>query len=169
MKPAWDKLMDTYKDHPTVVIADVDCTADGKSLCDKNEVQGFPTIMYGDPDNLEKYEGGRDLKALKKFAKKNLGPKCGPANIDLCDAEKKAKIEELLAMDTAALKAAIEEKEGVIKDENSKFEKAVEALQARYESLEKTKTEAIKVLKESGLGLMKSVKAHLKSAAKGEL
>merc|ERR1719316_2379146 len=117
MKPAWDKLMDTYKDHPTVVIADVDCTADGKSLCDKNEVQGFPTIMYGDPDNLEKYEGGRDLKALKKFAKKNLGPKCGPANLDLCDAEKKAKIEEFS-------KLSVEDRDKMIKEKEAEIEKA---------------------------------------------
>jgi len=169
MKPAWDKLMKEYKDHKTIVIADVDCTAEGKSLCDKNEVQGFPTIKFGDPDNLDDYEGGRDLDELQKFAKENLGPKCGPANLDLCDAEKKAQIEKFMAMDAAALTAAIEEKEGLLKDENSKFEKAVEQLQATYEELSKTKDENIKAVKESGLGLMKSVLAHSKSAGKGEL
>jgi len=169
MKPAWDKLMKEYTDHPTIVIADVDCTADGKSLCDKNEVQGFPTIKFGDPDNLEDYEGGRDLKDLKEFAKANLGPKCGPANLDLCDAEKKAQIEKFMGMDGAALTAAIEEKEGLMKDENSKFEKAVEGLQATYEELSKKKDENIKAVKESGLGLMKSVLAHSKKTEKGEL
>lgn len=29
------------------MIADVDCTAEGKSLCDEQGVQGFPTIKYG--------------------------------------------------------------------------------------------------------------------------
>merc|ERR1712224_245402 len=53
--------------------------------------------------------------------------------------------------------AAIDEKEGLLKDENSKFEKAVEQLQATYEELSKTKDENIKAVKESGLGLMKSV------------
>jgi len=169
MKPAWDKLSKEYKDHPSIVIADVDCTAEGKSLCDKNEVQGFPTIKYGDPDNLEDYEGGRGLEELQEFAKANLGPKCGPANLDLCDAEKKAQIEKFMGMDAAALTAAIEEKEGLIKDENSKFEKAVEALQAEYEELSKTKDEKIKAVKDSGMGLMKSVLAHSKKAEKGEL
>ena len=36
MKPAWDALMADYKDHPTKLVADVDCTAAGKPLCDAN-------------------------------------------------------------------------------------------------------------------------------------
>eukprot|EP00493_Phyllostaurus_siculus_P014484 UN14708 len=56
MKPAWDKLIKEYKDSTTALIADVDCTAAGKPLCDANGVQGFPTIKYGNPSALEKYE-----------------------------------------------------------------------------------------------------------------
>merc|ERR1719210_1051653 len=98
MKPAWDKLMKEYEGSSDILIADVDCTADGEDLCEEVGVEGFPTIKYGDPNNLEAYEGGRDLDALQKFAKENLGPTCGPANLDLCDEEKKKKIAELMAM-----------------------------------------------------------------------
>merc|ERR1719254_333760 len=90
--------MQEYADHKSVLIADVDCTAAGKDLCEEVGVQGFPTIKYGDPNNLEDYEGGRDLSALQKFAKENLGPRCGPANLDLCDAENKKKIDGFMAM-----------------------------------------------------------------------
>jgi hypothetical protein len=89
MKPAWDKLTAEFKDSKTALIADVDCTAGGKELCNSIGVRGYPTIKYGDPNNLEDYKGGRDFDALKKFAEENLGPTCGPANLDLCDAEKK--------------------------------------------------------------------------------
>ena len=41
-------------------MADVDCTAAGKPLCDSNGIKGFPTIKYGDPSDLQTYEGGRD-------------------------------------------------------------------------------------------------------------
>ena len=44
MKPDWDALGAEFKDHPKVVIADVDCTAAGKPLCDKFGVRGYPTI-----------------------------------------------------------------------------------------------------------------------------
>ncbi len=40
MKPDWDSLADEYKDSKTVIIADVDCTADGKPLCEKFGVKG---------------------------------------------------------------------------------------------------------------------------------
>jgi len=68
MKPAWETLMAEFKDSKTALITDVDCTAGGKSLCDSVGVRGYPTIKWGDPNNLEDYKGGRDLAALKKFA-----------------------------------------------------------------------------------------------------
>merc|ERR1719272_2646994 len=99
MKPDWDKLIDQFKDSKTALVADVDCTADGKSLCEKNGVSGYPTIKHGEPGNLQDYQGGRDLDALKKFAEENLGPTCGPANLDLCDADGKAQIKKFMKWD----------------------------------------------------------------------
>merc|ERR1711924_170527 len=74
MKPAWDQLMDEFSSSTTSLIADVDCTADGKPLCETHGVQGFPTIKHGDPADLQDYSGGRDFDSLKKFAEENLGP-----------------------------------------------------------------------------------------------
>merc|ERR1712146_761816 len=75
-----------------------DCTAGGKPLCDQVGVQGFPTLKWGDVSALEDYEGGRDEEALMAFAEENMKPLCNPQNIDLCDEEKKAQIEEFQAM-----------------------------------------------------------------------
>jgi len=44
MKPDWDTLGAEFKDSTKVVIGDADCTAGGKSLCDKFGVRGYPTI-----------------------------------------------------------------------------------------------------------------------------
>merc|ERR1712012_241838 len=66
MAPAWADLMEEYAGSPTTLITKVDCTADGQSLCQKHGVQGYPTIMHGDPNDLQKYEGGRDEAALKE-------------------------------------------------------------------------------------------------------
>ena len=78
----------------------MDCTADGKPLCDQVGVRGYPTIKHGDPNNLEDYKGGRDYSALEKFAK-GLKPVCSPAKLDLCDDETKAKIKELQGLVSA--------------------------------------------------------------------
>merc|ERR1719261_2335052 len=53
LKPDWDKLMDSFADSETALVGDVDCTADGKALCDANGVRGYPTLKYGDPAALE--------------------------------------------------------------------------------------------------------------------
>jgi len=168
MKPAWDQLAAEYADSKTAGVYDVDCTSDGKPLCGTHGVRGFPTIKYGDPSNLEDYKGGRDLKSLQAFAAENLKPMCSPANIDLCDADKKAQLEGFMAMSDADLDAKIKEK----KDEGDKLEETftteVKALQAKYEQLQKDKEEGIKAVKESGLGLMQAVAAHQKKV-KSEL
>ena len=65
MKPDWDKLMEAFADSTTQLVADVDCTAAGKPLCDANGVRGYPTIKWGDPDALQEYQGGRDYAALE--------------------------------------------------------------------------------------------------------
>merc|ERR1719282_459773 len=108
MKPAWDKLMAEYADSKSVLIADVDCTAGGKSLCNEVGVRGYPTIKSGDPSDLQDYKGGRSFDDLKKHAE-TLGPTCGPAHLDLCDAEKKAKIEEFMALSAAKREEMIKE------------------------------------------------------------
>jgi len=109
MKPAWDKLMGDYAGSPSVLVADVDCTESGKDLCEKHGVQGFPTIKYGDPDDLKDYEGGRDYDGLKAFAEGNLGPQCGPGeNIGLCSDKVKEKINKYLKLSIPELQEKID-------------------------------------------------------------
>jgi len=170
MKPAWDKLMKNWNKGDrlkTSLIADVDCTAEGKPLCEQVGVEGFPTIKWGDVSNLEKYEGGRDYDALKKFAKENLKPMCSPANIDLCDEEKKAEIAKFEAMGADALAKEIETKKGDIKKAEDTFSEEVKKLQDTYQQLQKDKDEAVANVK-SGLGLMQAVQAHAKKKAEGK-
>jgi len=161
MKPAWDKLMAAYKDHATTLVADVDCTAGGKALCETVGVEGFPTIKYGDASDLEDYQGGRDFDALKKFAE-GLGPLCSVKNLDLCSDEKKKQIQEYMAMDAKKLEELISSKEAESKKLSSDFDKFVEGLQKQYEEANKKKDEGIKAIKDSGLGLAKAVRASQK-------
>lgn len=169
MKPDWDKLMAEYADHPSILIADVDCTADGKDLCETHGVEGFPTIKYGDPNNLESYEGGRDMEALQTFAQENLGPTCGPATLDLCDADKKKQIEGLMAMPFDELATSVTTKEDDISKLEADFKELLNGLQKEYEDADKNTKEQKEKIKASGLATMKQVHSHRKKQEKGEL
>jgi len=160
MKPDWDKLMDAFADSDSALVADVDCTAEGKPLCDANGVRGYPTIKWGDPSNLEDYKGGRDYDSLEKFAKENLKPMCSPSNLDLCDDEKKAEIEKFLAMAGDELDKLIAESDKKIEESEEAFKKGVEGLQAQYQKMMDDKEKTQEEIKNSGLGLMKACKAH---------
>jgi len=170
MKPAWDELMGLYEGSATALVADVDCTAEGKSLCEEVGVRGYPTIKYGDPSDLQDYQGGRDINALKKFAEENLKPMCSPNNIDLCDDEKKAQIKKYQDMSDADLASSIEAEEKKLADAEELFKTEVQKLQKKYEELSAEKDNTMTEVKNSGLGLMKSVKiAKAKASASDEL
>merc|ERR1739845_39761 len=148
-----------YKDSPNVLIADVDCTTTGKELCNKVGVRGYPTIKYGDPNNLEDYKGGRSFDALKKFAEENLGPTCGPDNLDLCDDENKATIAKYQKLSIAELDALISESDEKAAKAESDFKTFVDGLQKQYETESKKKDDLVASIKSSGLGFAKAVKA----------
>lgn len=119
MKPAWDSLAKTFEGNSTVLIADVDCTGAGESLCSRFGVEGYPTIKYFNPpdDEGESYEGERDEESLVEFANTKLGPGCSIQQPQYCTAEEKKKLEEVIAMpeeeranELASLTAILKEK-----------------------------------------------------------
>lgn len=124
--------MDDFKDSPTSLVADVDCTTEGKDLCEKHGIRGYPSIKYGDPGELKDYSGGRSYADLKKFASENLGPTCGPGeNIELCDAETRKKIEGYLKM-------SVEKLEGKVRKAVKDFEVEVPTMKKVAAYLKKT-------------------------------
>lgn len=168
MKPDWEKLEAEFDSSTTQLIGDVDCTADGKSLCEANGVRGYPTLKWGDPTDLQDYQGGRDYDTLKSFAEENLKPICSPSNIDLCAEDKKAEIKKFQAMSAEELDKAIKEKEAEQEKAEADFKTYVEQLQAQYREAMEAKDAAVEAVKNSGLGLMKAVKASM-DTAKDEL
>lgn len=169
MKPDWDKLMKEFADSTTAGVFDVDCTADGKPLCDANGVRGYPSIKFGDPNNLEDYKGGRDYDSLYKFASENLKPVCSPTNIDLCDDEKKAEIANFIELGFDELDKLIKAKEEEQEETEKTFKEEVGKLQTAYQKLTEDKDAKMEEIKESGLGLMKAVKATLVKTGSDEL
>jgi 23S rRNA pseudoU1915 N3-methylase RlmH len=165
MKPAWDKLMKEYEDSDTILIADADCTAGGKALCNSVGVKGYPTIKHGDPSDLQDYNGGRSASDLKKFAK-GLKPSCSVANIDLCNDEEKASIEAIQAMSAEDLEADIAKGDAEMAAAEETFKESVEKLQATYKDLMEAKDAAVDAVKNSDYGLKKAVRASQKKAAK---
>jgi len=172
MKPDWDKLMQDFKGSTTVLVADVDCTAAGKSLCEKVGVKGYPTIKYGDPNKLEDYKGGRNLDALRAFAEENFGPSCDPASLDLCDQSQKENILKFQSMSSTELDAAIQEKQAEVDKQKADFKALVEEQDlARSDALKaraKMQAEGVALFKNSGLSLMKAVRAHAKKSSKSD-
>jgi protein disulfide-isomerase A6 len=162
MKPDWDSLGAEFKDSKTVVIGDVDCTADGKSLCEKYGVRGYPTIKYFNPpdEEGEDYKGGRTLADLKKFAESELGPGCSVDAMENCSDAQKAELETYIAMPAADREAQLT----ALKTELSEAEKKHEALLKELQSTYKSSMEGVEKLKEASAPKIKLLKAATPSA-----
>lgn len=141
------------------MIAEVDCDGAGSELCDAHGIEGYPTIKYGDPTNMEEYEQQRGFYDMKRFAEANLKPVCSPANLDLCDAEKRAEIEKLQKMDVADLKKLIKELDDELEAAGDAMQEAQNAIEEEYQKLEEDKNAKVEAIQGSGLMTMKAVYA----------
>jgi len=166
MKPDWDSLGSTYADSSKVVIADVDCTAAGKPLCDKYGVRGYPTIKYFNPpdEEGEDYKGGRDLPALKKFVETELGPGCSADTKENCSAEQLADLSKYMEMDAAERESKLTSLKDALKKAEDDHNELLKNLQEQF----KTSQDALEKLKEDSAPTIKMLKAATpKPAATG--
>jgi len=63
------------KNDPQVILAEVDCTADGKETCSENGVSGYPTLKaYKHGEKVFDYDGPRDADGIVKHMKSKAGP-----------------------------------------------------------------------------------------------
>ena len=154
--------MDDFEDSKTALVAECDCTVNA-DLCSKHNIKGYPTIKYGNPNDLQDYSGGRTIEDLREFAKTNLGPYCGPENPEICNENDKNVLDELMGMDVDNLKEMIGKREMAIQDAEKTFKTELEKLQSMYETLVKDKESQIDAVKDSKFGILKSVYAHQSS------
>ncbi|KAK9505131.1 hypothetical protein O3M35_009257 [Rhynocoris fuscipes] len=73
--PTWEELAEMLNDEGSrVTIAKVDCTSE-TSICDQQDITGYPTLKYFSTDLLEpvKFRGTRDLPSLTNFLNEQLG------------------------------------------------------------------------------------------------
>jgi len=158
MKPAWDQLMEQWKDSKTALIADVDCTKpENEDLCSKQGVEGYPTIKYGKIGALKDYDGERELNDLVTFAKANLGPVCGPKSLDECDETSKKQIKEAMELKDPELQAKIKEKDAEVEKIEKEFEGEMKKLEEKQQELEKSKQAKLDVINKEGLSSLKAV------------
>jgi len=166
MKPDWDSLASTYEDSKKVIIADVDCTAAGKPLCDKYGVRGYPTIKYFNPpdEEGEDYKGGRDLAALKKFVESDLGPGCSVDTLENCSDSQKAELETYIAMDAGERATKLTAMKDELKAAEDAHNELLKKLQAQF----KESQDALEKLKEDSAPTIKLLKAATPSAKAGK-
>jgi len=163
MKPDWDSLGAKFKDSKTVLIADVDCTAAGKPLCDKFGVRGYPTIKYFNPpdEEGEDYKGGRDLPALTKFVETELGPGCSVDSKENCSAEQLAALQQYIEMDAAERDTKLAALKKELADAEEAHNELLKKLQAQF----KESQDGLEKLKEDSAPTIKLLKAASPKAA----
>jgi hypothetical protein len=115
-----------------VLIADVDCTSGGESLCQKHGVRGYPTIKVFKKDGSpagEDYNGARDFGGLKRYVEANLaGPECSLEDKEGCAPEELKILEESEKMSVA------DRREKITKMETDMKEKKTQAKQLEKEA-----------------------------------
>jgi len=163
MKPDWDELGEEFENSKKVLIGDVDCTADGsKKTCERFGVEGYPTIKYFNPPDMEgeKYEGERDLKGLKKFAK-SLGPQCTVDTLAKCSKKQKEELQPFLDMPQKELETEVAAIKAKLDSSQQEHDALLESLQKQFKESE----EANKALKDELTPKLKLMRAAIPKEA----
>lgn len=140
MKADWDKLAEEFKDSPLVTIADVDCTASGEEICNKENIEGFPTVRYYLPDaeKYKDYSGGRSYNALKGFVDKTFKPGCDAKTKENCDEDQIKIIDSFAGKSKDELAKLLTETED---EKNKKYEARLQFIEDGKVKLKEMKAE----------------------------
>jgi len=107
MAPAWNQLGEAYAESSSVLIGDVDCTAENaKEVCNDAGVKGYPTIKYFTAETGEageSYSGGRTFDDLNKFVEETLAKSCAVGDSSTCSDEENAYAEKMKAKGADAI------------------------------------------------------------------
>lgn len=149
MAPAWEKLANDYAGSSVTLVAEVDCTTE-EDLCETFDVQGFPTINWGDANDLQDYAGGRDYDSLKEFAKEHLEkPICSIHNKDACSQEQQSLIRDLEKKTPDELHAIVEKFEKDAEEADAVLQAEIERIEEEYEKAVGEHTKTVEKMKES--------------------
>jgi hypothetical protein len=110
--------------------------------------QGFPTLVWGDVNAAESYDGPRSYDAMKAFADENVTkPACSVFNLDACDDAQKAAIQAVDAKPDDELIQTAQEINDAMKAEESKYEEFIDKLQNDFEKMTDEHQKAIDAIK----------------------
>jgi thiol-disulfide isomerase/thioredoxin len=96
-----------WKVHEIGLVAEVNCDGvNSEYICDDFEITALPTILYGDRENLKKYEGELTYEAMSAFANEHIShPSCSIQHLEYCSEEKRQRLLELQRKETKEAEA----------------------------------------------------------------
>lgn len=139
LQPDWEKLAKEWLSHNVGLVASVDCSTQ-QDLCEDFDIQGLPTLLYGDPSQsgvyLHEYRGDKSYASLSQFAKQNISkPMCSPANVEPCEPNMRKQIESILKMNKKQLDKAIQKQEKAMEKAETTFAKEFQKMQTKYDKV----------------------------------
>ena len=106
MKPAWGEFGKLHAKSAELLVGEVDCTAGGgEELCERFEVEGFPTLKFFEAGSSEPEEFDGDemsVEGFEAYSKALLGPACSPAALEACSTEDRKVVESYRALSPEA-------------------------------------------------------------------
>merc|ERR1719343_257995 len=160
MAADWSKGEQDFDGHAVAFVGSVDCTKpDNMEICQSADVQGYPTLVWGDVSALKPYDGGRDYASLKAFAdEKVTKPVCSVHNQDPCTDEEKAAIEAVGKLTDDELVEVAKKVFEAEKAANKEFEEILEKLQQTFEEEQEKIDATISALKkETNYGYVSAI------------
>ena len=147
MAPAWRELAVAYEHDKNILIGEVDCTSESESLCERFQVDSYPSLRYsqaGDSDLHDVDVEEHDAKSLLDFAQANMKPSCVLAHKEACSDSERKQLDAYLAMTQDERVAELETVSEPLhekRDELEMMRKEIEELEEKADELEENYNE----------------------------
>ena len=71
--PVWQEfVMKCHEDYPNVITDEIVCEGNGETICQNDNVKGYPTVILENGRRKMIYEDARTVDGLLRFVKNNL-------------------------------------------------------------------------------------------------
>jgi thioredoxin-like negative regulator of GroEL len=158
LSKAWERLGNEWHDREGhALIGNVNCD-EQVELCKRFEINGTPTLIYGDSGNFQEYLGDKDFISLNQFAEE-IFASCGPYNREACSEKGKALLNELMSLTIQDIDYRIQTLIDKEQEAEHYFDEGMMELQKEYDYInqehELTKAELKREIK-----LLKKLRNH---------
>ena len=119
----------------TVFASECRCSTECRDLCDQFRISEYPTVLFGEMEYMQKYQGALHLENLEYHANQYLNVLCSKTRNHTCTEDQMADLHLIKNMSFNDKMETMKNSMKKMQEVEKKFKKRSEYIQKKYEEI----------------------------------